>query len=120
MEAEVNVSQIEFNNLILMAKQMLEERTIPKLRELINLVVKKIIIYKDSVEIHLNFCDLNALKKNLINMDCFCVGLIGEALSAPYRVFLQYLRGFIRHSFLYCFNKRSLRGAVLKICPLCA
>lgn len=45
----------ELKSLILIAKKMLKEKSVPRIKELINLIVKEIIINKESVEIHLRF-----------------------------------------------------------------
>lgn len=45
----------EITELMKEANKMLKERSIPKLKELVNLIVKEIIIHKESVEVHLRF-----------------------------------------------------------------
>lgn len=51
----VELTICEITKLMEEAKKMLKERSIPKLKELVNLIVKEVIINKESVEIHLRF-----------------------------------------------------------------
>lgn len=64
LQKQLNILQIthnadltveEITMLLNKAKEMLKERSVPKLKELINLIVKEIIVHKESVEIHLRF-----------------------------------------------------------------
>lgn len=45
----------ELKALVVTAKKMLKEKSLPRVKELIDLIVKEIIINKDNVEIHLHF-----------------------------------------------------------------
>ena len=65
---DADVSINEMKCLIKKAEQMLEENEIPK-KELINLVVKKIVVNKDDIQIYLNCFNL---KEKLSRISCVC------------------------------------------------
>lgn len=45
----------ELKSLMVTAKKMLKEKSLPRIKELVNLIVKEIIVNKENVEIHLHF-----------------------------------------------------------------
>lgn len=61
----IDLTISDMSKLLKKAKKMLKERSIPKLKELINLIVKEIIVNKESVTIHLRFSN-NIITNSLL------------------------------------------------------
>ncbi len=64
-QQSADLTIVEMKQLLDEAKQMLKERSVPRLKELVNLIVKEIIVHKESVEIHLRFSN------NILTNDFF-------------------------------------------------
>lgn len=78
------LSKLELKFLIEKAKQMLKEKSIPKIREMIDLVVKEIIVNEEDVIVYLNFSNNNILEQKYYTpRKVSCVGRNGTPLEEP-------------------------------------
>lgn len=68
-QTERVLSKPELKNLVKEAKKKLREKTVPNLKELIDLVVKEIVVNKEDIIIYLNFSNNNIITEREIHVE---------------------------------------------------